>query len=248
MKKEKPIEIIFVTEHEGFENIKELRPYPASEYMPQWFKDMPTEVKSTEADNSITDHIRKKIPNIRTAKLCPSFTDIHNEGFILPAPCDIWLRVEEDGTWEYRLSNPTFSMEDHGNHQYVNHVENNVKHIFKLTYPYNIIVPEGYSIRQVPMFYDYNPDWHIAYGILESDKAPEISLQILYTSEDNEILIKAGTPLCYYVPYKRTNYSMKIGKYRLYRTKILEGWHRGTSSFKNSSKKFLTEKSYRKES
>ena len=64
MKKEKPIEIIFVTEHEGFENIKELRPYPASEYMPQWFKDMPTEVKNTEADNSITDHIRKKIPNI----------------------------------------------------------------------------------------------------------------------------------------------------------------------------------------
>ena len=247
MKKEKPIEIIFVSEHEGFDNIKEFRPYPASEYMPEWFKNVPAEVKATTTDNHSSDHIRKKIPNIRTAKLCPSFTDIYNEGFVLPAPCDIWLRVEKDGTWEYRLSNPMFGMEDHGNHQYVNHVQGNVKHVFKLTYPYNIIVPKGYSVRQVPMFYDYNPDWHVAYGVLESDKAPEISLQILYTSEDNEVLIKAGTPLAYYVPFKRANYSMKIGDYAQYRSKILEGWHRGTSSFKNSSKKFLNDKSYDKE-
>ena len=247
MKKEKPIEIIFVSEHEGFDNIKEFRPYPASEYMPEWFKNVPAEVKATTTDNHSSDHIRKKIPNIRTAKLCPSFTDIYNEGFVLPAPCDIWLRVEKDGTWEYRLSNPMFGMEDDGNHQYVYHVQGNVKHVFKLTYPYNIIVPKGYSVRQVPMFYDYNPDWHVAYGVLESDKAPEISLQILYTSEDNEVLIKAGTPLAYYVPFKRANYSMKIGDYAQYRSKILEGWHRGTSSFKNSSKKFLNDKSYNKE-
>jgi len=35
MNKSESIKVIFVTEHEGFENIKELRPYPASEYMPQ---------------------------------------------------------------------------------------------------------------------------------------------------------------------------------------------------------------------
>lgn len=244
--KNKSVQVTFVTEHEGFDNIKELRPYPASEYMPEWFKQVPSEVKLAEGDNSISDHVRKKIPNIRTVKLCPSFSDIYNEGFILPAPCDIWMRVEEDGEWEYRLSNPSFSMEDHGNNQYVNHVNNDVKHIFKLTYPYNIIVPDGYSIRQVPMIYDYNPDWHVAYGVVESDKAPEVSIQILYTSKENEVLIKAGTPLVYYVPFKRTKYTMNIGDYKDYSSKISEGWHRGTTSFKNSSRKFLNDKSYNK--
>jgi len=37
----KSTEIIFVTEYEGFANIKELRPYPASEYMPEWFRKLP---------------------------------------------------------------------------------------------------------------------------------------------------------------------------------------------------------------
>ena len=123
------------------------------------------------------------------------------------------------------------------NHQYVNHVQGDVKHVFKLTYPYNIIVPKGYSIRQIPMFYDYNPEWHLAYGIFEADKMPEISVQLLYTSEDNEVVIKAGTPLGYYVPFKREKFSMEIGDYNEYRTKILEGWHRGVTAFKNSSRK-----------
>ena len=244
MKNKNKTKIVFVSEYDGFDNIKELRPYPASEFMPDWFRQMPAEVKLPAEDFTVDGYIRKKIPNIRTAKLCPSFVDIYNEGFVLPAPCDIWLRVEEDGTWEYRLSNPLFSMEDHGNHQYVYHNKGNVKHVFKLTYPYNIIVPKGYSIRQIPMFYDYNPEWHLAYGIFEADKMPEISVQLLYTSEDNEVVIKAGTPLGYYVPFKREKFSMEIGDYNEYRTKILEGWHRGVTAFKNSSRKFLSDKSF----
>jgi hypothetical protein len=41
---------------------------------------------------------------------------------------------------------------------------------------------------------------------------------------------------------------MSIGDYNKYRTKILEGWHRGVSSFKNASRKFLNDKSYSKNS
>jgi hypothetical protein len=203
VKNKNKTKIVFVSEYDGFDNIKELRPYPASEFMPDWFRQMPAEVKLPAEDFTVDGYIRKKIPNIRTAKLCPSFVDIYNEGFVLPAPCDIWLRVEEDGTWEYRLSNPLFSMEDHG-----------------------------------------NPEWHLAYGIFEADKMPEISVQLLYTSEDNEVVIKAGTPLGYYVPFKREKFSMEIGDYNEYRTKILEGWHRGVTAFKNSSRKFLSDKSF----
>ena len=236
-------EIIFVTEYEGFANIKELRPYPASEYMPEWFRKLPADIKLPNEGFSEEGHISKIMPNVRTAKLCPSFTTIYNEGFVLPAPCDIFLRVDDNGDWEWKVANPLFGVEEHGDHQYANH-EPNVKKVFKLIYPYQLIVPKGYSIRQVPMFYDWNKDWQVAYGVFEADKIPEIAIQILYTSDKEEVVIKAGTPLCYYVPYKRESYSMVIGDYKEHKDKILEGWHRGVTTFKNASAKFLNDKTY----
>ena len=70
--------IIFTSNVVGHRDIKELQPQPAKNYMPLWFKHMPADVKYD------TDY--SKIPNFRTAKLCPNFLDIFTEGFVLPAP------------------------------------------------------------------------------------------------------------------------------------------------------------------
>jgi hypothetical protein len=63
------------------------------------------------------------------------------------------------------------------------------------------------------LIYDYNPDWHIAYGVYQADINQEVVLQLMYTSESNEVFIESGTPLCYLVPYKREEFNFKVEKY-----------------------------------
>lgn len=226
--------IIFTSDVVGHRDIKELQPQPAKNYMPLWFKHMPADVKYD------TDY--SKIPNFRTAKLCPNFLDIFTEGFVLPAPCDIWLKVPKDNVddWQWKTSNEAFDIEMHGRGQLNDYLPNPViKQIFKLNYPYRMILPKGYSVRQIPMFYDYNPDWHVAYGVLKGDVVNEINLQICFTSDNEEVLIKAGQPLCYYVPFKREDYKLVIDNdYDKYKAQIEGSMHRALSKFKNSYRKF----------
>ena len=222
-------DITFVSSFDGFNEIENLRPYPAK--IPEWYKNIPIDIDQEEGYN------RKLIPNMRTSKTCPSFLDIFTEGFILPAHTDMWFRVEENGQFEWQVANTSFHIETHNNHQLVNHIKSPIKQVFKIIYPWFVVVPKGYSIRQLPMFWDYNPDWHIAYGTFKADRIPEIALQLNFTSEKNEIFIKAGTPLCQYVPYKRESFNIKIGNYKKYHNYIMESWHRASTSFKHSYRK-----------
>lgn len=225
---------VFTCDIVGFRDIKEFQPQPARNFIPKWFKDMPIDVPYFSTD--------KLIPNTRTVRLCPSFTDIFTEGFVLPAPCDIWMKVDKDDVekWSWKLPNDKFSMEMHTRIQYSAQVPHTpVKQIFKLNYPWRLIVPKGYSVRQVPLIYDYNPDWHVAYGTYHADVVNEINLQILFTSDKEEILIKAGEPLCYYIPYKREELEMVIDNdYEKYKPKIEESMFRALAKFKNAYRIF----------
>ena len=225
---------IFTSDVVGHRDIKEFQPQPAKNFMPDWYKKMPSDVKYD------TDY--NKIPNFRTAKLCPNFSDIFNEGFVLPEQFDMWLIVHGDGVddWIWKTSNSAFDIEMHGQGQLNNYLPNPiVRQIFKLNYPWRIIVPKGYSIRQIPLFYDYNPDWHVAYGVLKADVVHEINLQICYTSKEEEVFIKAGEPLCYYVPFKREESKLVIdNNYDKYKAKIDGSMHRALSKFKNGYRRF----------
>lgn len=229
--------IKFVCNVEGFEDIEDFQPKPANRLLPEWYKNIPADNKTFDETHK-GNRLRNLIPNVRTVKFCPSFVDVFNEGFVMLAPCDIWLRVEEDGEWEWKCSNPTFGLDIHGDNEYSNFTKGKVKKVFKLGHPWKPIVPMGYSIRQVPLFYDFNSEWTVAYGTWEADNQPDIGMQILYLSDNNEVFIKAGEPLCYYVPYKREKFTMTFDDIKIYKRKIEESWHRSVSAFKNASRKF----------
>lgn len=226
-------EIIFVSEIEGFDLIEEFKPKLAKYYMPEWFKNMPHDNKS------FFKIINKLVPNIRTAKICPSFVDMFNEAIVLPAPCDIWLKITETEAF-WRTSNEQIKMDYHENQQFVDYLPNPkaVKGVFKLYYPYAAISPKGYNFYQVPMFYDFNKEWQVAYGQFRADSISQIVMQILYTSNEEEILIKAGEPLCMYIPYKRENYKVSFGDYNKYKKTIKANFMKTVSSFKYSHRKF----------
>ena len=192
--------IIFTTEVAGLIENKKLQPQPSKYYMPEWYKNLPSDIKTVGKYNS------KLIPNMKTVKLCPSFAEVFRQGYILFAPCDIYFRVDDDGFWEWRVSDEAIKCDTHEDEQMVKHIATDkVRKVFKIVSPWKAITPKGWSIYQIPLFYDFNDDWQVAYGILNTDVEHELNQQILYTSKKTEVLIKQGQPLNYIVPFQRKN-------------------------------------------
>lgn len=220
------MQVKFTTNLKGFDLLDEFKPKLAKSYMPEYLKKMPKD--NTKA----YEIIHKLVPNVRTAKVCPSFIDIYTQSIVLPAPCDIWLKVTDE-YGEYRTSNKQIQMDFHINPQFVDYLDNpkSVKGVFKLYYPYYAILPKGYNFKQIPMFYDFNKDWQVAYGQYQADTISEVVCQILFTSENEEVLIKAGEPLCFYLPYKREKVDISFERFDKYENKINADIHRNVSRF-----------------
>lgn len=217
----KKIKFVIRPGFEGLEYIEKSLPKESKYFMPSWWKNTPAKLG------------KGVIPKVRTVKMCPSFSDIYNEGFVLVAPCDIVLRYHEPSQlWEWETSMEQISLEVHGNNQYVDWVNSNVKTIFKVPFPYAVFLPKGYSLRQVPMIYNYNPDWHVAYGVYKADQVPELTIQVMYTSNKKEILIKQGEPMCQMIPFKREKFSFAFTELKkIHIKKIKAGWYRANSKF-----------------
>lgn len=196
--------VLFVAKHKEMLDLDYALPQPAENFIPDWFNKVP---------NYRVDENRILLKRA-TTKSCPSFSDTFKEGFIIPAPCDIWLKVEEDGSWAWEASNGYVQCEIHHNDTMVNYLpkSSNVRQVFKLMLPFTIHTPKGVWIRQVPMFWNYNSDFHIPYGQFNTNKVHQVNLQILYTSDKNEILIKQGTPLGQYVPFRKEKFNIKLIK------------------------------------
>lgn len=197
---------------------KTLHPQPISEYIPDWFKKVP-------AYGNNEGQYHKYNSKLKTIKGCPSFIDIFQEGYVILNPTDIILAVQKSGDWAWEvpftLQNPynksaetgaTTPIEIHEDVQMVDYLPagSNIKKIFKVVLPMHIYTPDGYSIRQMPIPYSFNNDWHVSYGTFKADKIHEVNLQLNYTSEKEEIVIRQGTPLCLYVPFKREKIGMQV--------------------------------------
>lgn len=178
---------------------------PAKNFIPKHWKDLPY----YENNNY---NLRGRF---KTAKACPSFVEIFKEGYVIPAPCDIWLYTDNE-EWKWETASPIdfIKITNHTNNQYVNSISNtNIKNIFKLDGIWNCITPKGYSVRQIPMIYHHNPDFYVMYGIIHTDKLHQINPQIAFISDKKEIVIHKGTPLCYIVPFKREKFKLEIVDY-----------------------------------
>lgn len=181
----------------------DLHPKPISDFIPDWFKNM------------------KPTQPIANVKSCPSFIEVYKEGFVIVAPHDYLLSYDElNNKWywntpvkydNYELSPMLDQVQTHNNSQLIEHLPNSpYKFIFKLNLPMKVITPKGYSVRQLPLPYTYNEDYEILYGVFRSDKIHEINLQLGYKTDDKEIIIKAGEPLCVFVPFKREKFKLNI--------------------------------------
>ena len=192
---------------EHFLNLEDIQPQPAKNFIPQWFRDMPLKHINVNTNFFFNS----------TAKACPSFVDYFTMGFVIPAWADIAMSVTDEGPVG-KITKNRDSIESHEKWAFLDHTnlyKDTVKStaVFKLQNPWAVIAPKGWSVLQVPMFYNSNQDWQALAGSFDADIWHEANIHISYHGNGKEIFIKRGTPLVQYIPYKREKLKHSIKAY-----------------------------------
>ena len=201
---EQSIEIISMVE--GLSAMEDTLPKPSNKYLPNWWKQtklIPTSVSS-------------KTLIVGNVKNCPSFPDYFSQGFVIPMWVDSILRYEEsDNQYLWRVADDRFKWSVHSQHQFIDDVDFRYQNkkglfVFKTECPWKIITPPGYSVCQLPIFYDFDAEFSVLPGIVDTDVHHTVNQQVIVYSSNKDILIKKGTPLAQYVVFKRDDYKIAI--------------------------------------
>jgi len=231
--------IVFGTYNDILFNEKSLMPQPLKNFIPDWYKNI-----TFEEDNNSNFNYIKYLKNVKS---CPSFIDIFKFGYVIPAPVDYLIKVNSDNTYEwntpmvFETEHGLPAIQDHNDLQLIKHLPNNeFKMVLKINLPLKVFTPKGYSCYQLPTPYTYNEYWESAFGMLRTDKLHPVNIQILIKNY-GEFIIKQGTPLAVYLPYKRDNLKLKYvnlkenKKFRILdRSKYLKQY----GTFKNGIKNY----------
>ena len=202
---EEPV-ITFVSTIEGLTQIPECLPKLSQKYVPDWWRTVPN------IDNKPSlDH-----PFLGNVKDCPSFTDYFSYGYIMPMWADTIMYVDsETKNWRWRTSDPKFLLDVHYDEQYLNfaphkYLGNKTYCVVKTVSPWKALTPPGWSLYQLPVFFDFNEDFSAIPGIRDTDFYHSINTQLLIHSNKKEIFIPRGTPIAHYVPIKKQPIKLNI--------------------------------------
>tara|TARA_Y100000114_G_scaffold59471_1_gene54416 strand:- start:547 stop:1278 length:732 start_codon:yes stop_codon:yes gene_type:complete len=187
-------------------------PKPASFFIPQAYKDMPSYVTDS-----------KKFASI---KKCIPFLDAYTMGYIIPFPVDYEFRpayvhpeTGEPFPSEFGVNETIplemmdfFDITEHGNHQVPEDIRNRYRTLdkaFKISNPWIIKTPPGYScICTSP--YNQNSPMEPITAVVDTDNYKEsIKFPFYFTGDPNkQFMFKRGSPMVLIIPFKRTSWKV----------------------------------------
>jgi hypothetical protein len=224
------VEIIF-TDVENEEGVLE-KPKPATEYIPQWYKDAkayldPSGKKAPTLDNS----------PYGTIKRCMPLWDLMTAGYIITTPYDIYVR-QINGLpyfqWGAKEAIAFQSMEQFQNHPY----SRDINYAVRIVHPWSIKTPKGWSILVCePQHHEPGP-MICSNGIVDTDEY-SLPFNMFFKLRDPnfEGMIPAGTPFIQVIPFKRENWTSKLGAAKE-KQKHKSDWNKFQTVFFDRYKKF----------
>lgn len=184
-----------------------LRPQKAHKFFPAWFKRTHAEMKAGKID---------------TIKKCPVFPEFLTQGYVIPLWTDIELFYDTDKHgeeyWEYRVPSDEFKWDVHSREQYLDHIPDSEREKWGFTWkavcPWRVRTPKGYSMYQLPLWYHFQ-EYSVLPGSIRTDFHYEINQQILapLSWKGKRIKLERGTPLAWYIPYRRESYDHEFVPY-----------------------------------
>ena len=182
------------------------KPKPASEYIPDWYKEAKTYLHPSGKQRLMDDN-----SPYSTVKKCMPLFDMMTAGYIIETPYDIYVTQTEDGPYfrHGEMEAVAFqSMNQTQNHPYFR----DINYAVRLVHPWSIETPKGWSIMVMePQHHEPGPIV-CSSGIVDTDRYPMPFNIFLKLRDPNfEGVIEAGTPLVQVIPFKRDNWTSKLG-------------------------------------
>ena len=196
----------------------DIHPYPASKKHPYWWKTMPTytDIK----DNS------GAFEYVPTIKKCPALPDFFSQGYIVPMWSDLDVKVDNKNLTlnetDYGFDVPKWL--GHENIQFISYMKElrignrELEATIKACSPWHVITPPGWSTLVLPLFYDFETNYTVMPGIIDTDISHQMNHPMLVHSDNKDFSIKKGDPFVVYIPFKRSsvNYEINIGDEKMF--------------------------------
>jgi hypothetical protein len=180
------------------------KPKPASAYLPEWYKNMPSYTTGKKAPKDDGE-------SPATIKRCMPIFDSLTAGYIITNPADVYVS-KKDGDFFFQwpaMDIITF----HPITQAPTHpLTKDVKALIpKWNNPWTIKTPAGYSCFITQPVHRESP-FTILDGFVDTDKhILPINFPFVMNDQNFEGMIPAGTPIAQIIPIKRDSWEMSIG-------------------------------------
>lgn len=182
------------------------KPKPASEYIPQWYKDA----------KGYTSPDGKKAPSLdgspyATVKRCMPLWDMMTAGYIIETPYDIYVRQTDEGPyfqWGEMQAIAFQSMEQTQNHPNFR----DINYAVRILHPWSIKTPKGWSVLIMQPTHREPSPISILPGIVDTDDySLPFNMFIKLVNPKFEGMIEAGTPFAQVIPFKRESWTSELG-------------------------------------
>lgn len=153
-----------------------------------------------------------KIASVFSISKCPAVHNLMNTGFVVYAPADFKVYTNgDDSTILFSATkiNPHADYVTTHNEEVAQWLmQNPNQYIFpkvvKVNTPWRVIANNDIVFLQMPIPFGSEHMFTAVNGILDPMLSHEINIQLFWHMKDGEYLIKAGTPLCQYIPISRS--------------------------------------------
>lgn len=145
-------------------------------------------------------------------RTCPGIRDLTQLGYIIPVWQDMLIKATPAGVEVI----PSGQMKDHTGEVFADiqfheervlagysFGEEYVSFSMKIRCPWYVKTQPGTQIVLLPVYYNNNPHFTIAPGLLESSKYPMLLAQVILKKTHSEFLLKKGTPLLQIIALKK---------------------------------------------
>lgn len=199
-------QIKFVATSEyGFEVA--LRPIPASQAIPDWWKKMPPYMPSVFSEEGKVFNVENGLGN-NSPKKCVPMLDAITSGYVLP----LWADVQIDSinyevprfTWKTReaVFETHVSVDKVG----LQYPENYSPMAFKYLNPWKVVTPKGYSILVTHPFGYSDVPLRALDAVIDSDKSSIELVPPVWVKKGFRGTIEKGTPIAQIIPFKRESW------------------------------------------
>ncbi len=181
----------------------------------QWISEEKKDYENRKSKCPFASILNGNLPigGVHSVGKCPAIQNIMSSGFIVRAPADFSVQTNGDGSsvnLRYRNILPhieyvTKHEEEVSSWLLDSSKDVTLKQVIKINTPWRIVCDSDdivFLVTKVPFVKE--PRFTAVMGILDPKTAYEINIQLFWHVLDGEEVIKAGTPLCNYIPVSRS--------------------------------------------